>query len=82
VLVPVSGGGLLGGVAAAVKQLRPKAKVYGVEPELAGDATESYRAGAIHTWGAELTSRTIADGLRTQSVGVRNLPTSRRSWTA
>ena len=72
VLVPVSGGGLLGGVAAAVKQLRPKAKVYGVEPELAGDATESYRAGAIHTWGAELTSRTIADGLRTQSVGVRN----------
>jgi threonine dehydratase len=72
VLSPVSGGGLLSGVAAAVKQLRPQAKVFGVEPELAGDTAESFRTGAIVTWGAELVSRTIADGLRTQSVGVRN----------
>ena len=72
VLSPVSGGGLLGGIAAAVKQLLPKAKVFGVEPELAGDTAESFRTGKIVTWGAELTSRTIADGLRTQSVGVRN----------
>jgi threonine dehydratase len=71
VLSPVSGGGLLSGVAAAVKQLRPQAKVYGVEPELAGDTAESFRTGAIVEWPAELTSRTIADGLRTQSVGVR-----------
>src|SRR5665213_1690301 len=72
VLSPVSGGGLLGGVAAAVKQLSPQTKVFGVEPELAGDTAESFRAGKIVTWGAELTSRTIADGLRTQSVGERN----------
>jgi threonine dehydratase len=72
VLSPVSGGGLLSGVAAAVKQLRPQTKVYGVEPELAGDTAESFRTGKIVSWGAELTSRTIADGLRTQSVGVRN----------
>ena len=72
VLTPVSGGGLLGGVAAAVKQSRPQVKVFGVEPELAGDATESFKTGKIVAWGAELTSRTIADGLRTQSVGVRN----------
>jgi threonine dehydratase len=72
VLAPVSGGGLLSGVAAAVKQLSPRTKVYGVEPELAGDTAESFRTGSIVTWGAELTSRTIADGLRTQSVGVRN----------
>ena len=72
VLTPVSGGGLLSGVAAAVKQLRPQAMVFGVEPELAGDTAASFRAGAIVEWPAELTSRTIADGLRTQSVGVRN----------
>ena len=72
VLSPVSGGGLLSGVAAAVRQLRPKAVVVGVEPELAGDAAESFRQGKIVTWAAELTSRTIADGLRTQSVGLRN----------
>jgi threonine dehydratase len=74
VLAPVSGGGLLSGVAAAVKQLSPQTKVFGVEPELAGDTAESFRTGAIVTWAAELTGRTIADGLRTQSVGQRNFP--------
>ena len=72
VLAPVSGGGLLSGVATAVKRLRPHVKVFGIEPELAGDTAESFRAGSIITWAAELTSRTIADGLRTQSVGERN----------
>jgi threonine dehydratase len=72
VLAPVSGGGLLSGVAAAVKQISPSSKVYGVEPELAGDTAESFRTGSIVTWAAELTSRTLADGLRTQSVGRRN----------
>jgi threonine dehydratase len=72
VLSPVSGGGLLSGVAAAVKQMNPTAKVFGVEPELAGDTAESFRTGRVVEWPAELTSRTIADGLRTQSVGHRN----------
>jgi threonine dehydratase len=72
VLAPVSGGGLLSGVATAVKRLRPQAKVFGIEPELAGDTAESFRKGEVVTWPAELTARTIADGLRTQSVGVRN----------
>jgi threonine dehydratase len=72
VLSPVSGGGLLSGTATAVKLLKPDTKVYGIEPELAGDAAESFRTGRIITWGAELTSRTICDGLRTQSVGERN----------
>jgi len=72
VLAPVSGGGLLSGVATAVKLLSPQTKVFGIEPELAADTAESYRSGAIVTWPAELTSRTIADGLRTQSVGQRN----------
>ena len=72
VLSPVSGGGLLSGTATAVKLLHPGARVFGVEPELAADTAESLRIGQIVTWGADLTSRTIADGLRTQSVGVRN----------
>jgi threonine dehydratase len=72
VLSPVSGGGLLSGVSAAVRQLLPGAMVVGVEPELAADAAESFRKGEIVTWPAEMTCRTIADGLRTQSVGVRN----------
>jgi threonine dehydratase len=72
VLSPVSGGGLLSGTATAVKLLHPEAKVFGVEPELAADTAESLRTGHIVTWEAERTSQTIADGLRTQSVGVRN----------
>jgi len=72
VVSPVSGGGLLSGIAAAVKQLRPQTKVFGIEPELAADTAESFRTGRIVTWTAEQTSRTLADGLRTQSVGVRN----------
>ncbi len=72
VLSPVSGGGLLSGTATAIKLLRPEAKVFGIEPELAADTAESFRLGKIVTWPAELTSRTICDGLRTQSVGERN----------
>lgn len=72
VLAPVSGGGLLSGVAAAVKLTNTRARVIGVEPELAGDAAESFRSGKISTWAPELVSRTIADGLRTQSVGRLN----------
>ena len=72
VLVPVSGGGLLSGIAAAIKHQRPEVSVIGIEPELAGDARESFQLGALQTWPAELTTRTIADGLRTQSLGERN----------
>ncbi len=72
VLVPIGGGGLASGVAAAVRGLRPDARVIGVEPELAADAQESLEAGRIVEWPAELVSRTIADGTRTQSIGRRN----------
>jgi threonine dehydratase len=71
VLVPVGGGGLASGVAAAVRALRPECRVIGVEPELAADARESLEAGRIVEWPAELVSRTIADGTRTQSLGRR-----------
>jgi threonine dehydratase len=71
VLVPIGGGGLASGVAAAVKRLRPSALVVGVEPELAADARESLAAGRIVEWPAGLVSRTIADGTRTQALGRR-----------
>lgn len=72
VLVPVSGGGLIAGVAVAVKSLLPGVKVIGVEPELAGDAAESFRTGERVQWPFAKTRRTLADGLRTSSVGVLN----------
>ena len=71
VLVPVGGGGLASGVAAAVKALRPAARIIGVEPELAADAQASLAMGHIVEWSAADVSRTIADGTRTQALGVR-----------
>ena len=71
VLVPVGGGGLASGVATAVRALRPGARVIGVEPELAADARDSLAAGEIVRWPADLVSRTIADGTRTQALGKR-----------
>ena len=72
VLAPVGGGGLLSGVAAAVKLTHPNVRVIGVEPELASDAAQSFKAGDIVSFTGEQTSRTAADGLRSQSVGVLN----------
>jgi threonine dehydratase len=72
VLAPVGGGGLLSGVAAAVKLTRPNVRVIGVEPELASDAAQSFRKGDIVSFTGEQTGRTAADGLRTQSVGELN----------
>jgi threo-3-hydroxy-L-aspartate ammonia-lyase len=72
ILVPVGGGGMISGVSAAVKLSKPSIKVIGVEPELAGDAHASFRAGKIVQFPAEQVTQTIADGLRTQSVGEIN----------
>jgi threonine dehydratase len=71
VLVPVGGGGLASGVAVAIKALAPRARVFGVEPELAADAAESLARGEIVRWSAEDVARTIADGTRTQALGAR-----------
>ena len=71
VFVPIGGGGLASGVATAIKAIRPDARVIGVEPELAADARDSLAAGEIVRWEADLVSRTIADGTRTQALGVR-----------
>ena len=72
ILAPVGGGGLISGIAAAIKLSNSKVKVIGVEPELASDARASFRAGHIVSFAAEQVSQTLADGLRTQSVGAIN----------
>src|SRR5580658_2998029 len=72
VLVPVGGGGMLSGVATAIKLSNPSVKVIGIEPELAADAQASLRSGKIVQFPAAEVSRTIADGLRTQSIGAIN----------
>src|SRR5207245_3380701 len=72
VLVPVGGGGMISGIATAIKLRKPSVKVVGVEPELAADAQASLRSGKIVSFAAEQVTRTMADGLRTQSVGPIN----------
>jgi threonine dehydratase len=72
VLAPVGGGGMISGVAAAIKLTDPKVNVFGVEPELAADAQASLIAGTIVQFPADQVSRTLADGLRTQSIGPIN----------
>jgi len=78
VLVPVGGGGLVSGVSAAIKLSRPDVQVIGVEPELANDAQQSLRSGCILELSAQEVSRTLADGLRTQSIGEINFEHIRR----
>ena len=72
VLVPVGGGGMISGIAAAIKLSKAKVKVIGVEPELASDAQASLGEGKVVQFPAEQVSQTMADGLRTQSVGPIN----------
>ena len=74
-LVPCGGGGLLSGSAVAVKGLDPGCRVIGIEPELADDATRSFRTGTLHS---VHNPPTIADGTRTPSLGTLTFPLIRR----
>ncbi|MDY6998011.1 MAG: threonine/serine dehydratase [Actinomycetota bacterium] len=66
VFIPVSGGGLASGIGTALRALCPQARVFGVEPELAADATEGLARGGRVDWPIADRNRTIADGLRSQ----------------
>ena len=59
ILVPVGGGGLIGGIASAVKALKPSVRVYGVEPKGCAALAESFRRGAP----ASVDCHTICDGV-------------------
>lgn len=72
VLAPIGGGGLLSGMAAAIKLKGSKAKVVGVEPELASDAFASFQRGEIVEFELAKTRQTIADGMRATRIGSLN----------
>ena len=78
VLVPVGGGGMISGIATAMKLSKPSVKVIGVEPELAADAQASFRSAKLVDFPAEQVTQTIADGLRTQSIGAINFEHMRK----
>jgi threonine dehydratase len=71
VVVPIGGGGLIAGVAAAIKQAHPHVKVFGVEPEGAAAMRKSLDAG--HPVRLE-TLNTIADGLAAPFAGEITYP--------
>jgi threonine dehydratase len=74
IVVGIGGGGLISGVAAAVKERRPSARVYGVEPEGSNAMTQGLAAG--HP--VQITPHSVADGLNAPFVGELSLPMTRR----
>ncbi|MEN3283039.1 MAG: threo-3-hydroxy-L-aspartate ammonia-lyase [Solirubrobacteraceae bacterium] len=74
VLVPCGGGGLLSGVATAIRALRPAARIVGVEPQASDDTARSLRAGERVT--VEVRP-TIADGQQLPTPGERTWPVIR-----
>lgn len=75
VIVPIGGGGLISGIATAIREQRPEVRVYGVEAAAAASALESRKAGHIVT--AE-SFDTIADGIAVKRPGERTFPVIER----
>ncbi len=71
VIVPIGGGGLISGIATAVKSLNPNIRVIGVQAENAAWVNPSLKAG--HAVMAEM-GQTIADGIAVKSPGKLTLP--------
>lgn len=74
VVVPVGGGGLLAGIATAIKSVRPEVWIIGAEPAGGADAQASFRSGTLTTLHHV---DTVADGLRTSRLGDLNFATIR-----
>ena len=71
IVVPVGGGGMISGIALAVRSLAPHVRIIGVEAEAAPSARASRDAGEI----VKITSsRTLADGIATKRVGQNTFP--------
>ncbi|MBE6844267.1 MAG: threonine ammonia-lyase [Ruminococcus sp.] len=67
IVVPIGGGGLISGVAFAVKQLRPEVKIYGVQASGAPSMVTSIESGKIECLESVAT---IADGIKVKEPGV------------
>jgi len=74
VVVGVGGGGLISGVAAALKERRPEVRIYGVEPVDAAAMSLAFEAGEPVT----IQPRTVADGLAAPFAGALTLAMCRR----
>jgi threonine dehydratase len=75
VLVPIGGGGLIGGIALYIKEMRPKARIIGVEPAGADGMHRSLQAGRVVTLERV---NTIADGLAASAPGKLTLELAQR----
>ena len=75
VVVPIGGGGLIGGVACAIKESNPRVRVIGVQTERLPSMLRATEAGAPVTIPAEAT---IADGIAVRRAGERTLPLVQR----
>jgi len=71
IVSPIGGGGLIGGVACAVKQTRPAVKVFGVQPAKLPSMKAAIEAGKPVTLDS---AKTIADGIAVRRAGERTLP--------
>ncbi len=68
VIVPIGGGGLIAGVACAIKEVNPKIKVYGVEARAIAAMRASLDSGSLITLPP---GRTVADGIAVRTVASR-----------
>lgn len=66
IVVPIGGGGLISGIAAAAKMIKPDIKIIGVEPSGAASATEALKKNKIVTLPE---ANTIADGTAVKRIG-------------
>jgi len=71
IVSPIGGGGLISGIATAVKALRPEVKVYGVQSEAAPAMKQSYDAGE---WLPSEVAPTIAEGITLKRPGTLTFP--------